>query len=295
MRGIVLAGGSGTRLWPITRAISKQLLPVYDKPMIYYPLSTLIMAGIREILIITTPDGPGGSSSSCSATASQWGLQLQYAAQPRPGGPRAGVHHRRATSSATTPSRSSSATTSSTASGSAGASRELTERGRRRAIFALPGGRPHRVRRRRVRRRRPGASRSRRSRRSRSRRTRSRASTSTTTERRGDRPPGCTPSARGELEITAVNEAYLGEGELHVSMLDRGTAWLDTGTFDVAAAGGRVRPAGRAPAGPQDRLRRGGGLAGRPDRRRPAARSWPSRCSRAATASYLLQLLDEPR
>ncbi len=222
----MLAGGTGSRLWPITRAVSKQLMPVFDKPMIYYPLATLVTAGIREILVITTPEEQD-QFRRLLGDGDQLGLDLRYAVQPRPEGlaqaftigadfigdrPVAlilgdNIFHGVRLDDRTT-----------------GGADLVGGR-----IFAYPVANPEQY----------GVVEF------------DTAGRVLSIEEKPDRPKstyvvpglyfydsrvveiarGLTPSARGELEITAVNEAYRRLGELHVTVLDRGTAWLDTGTF----------------------------------------------------------------
>ena len=274
MRGIILAGGSGTRLWPITKGISKQLMPIYDKPMIYYPLSTLMMAGIREIL-------------------DHHDARVQRAV------PRAARRrHRRSASASSTPcSRRPDGLAQAFIIGEEfigddsvalvlgdnifhgvglGSRAAQAQRDRRRADLRLPGQRPDA----------PTASSSstttsrpspsRRSRRSRRATTRCPASTSTTTAwsrspRRSSRAPAA--SSRSPRSTSATSSA----GKLHVQVLDRGTAWLDTGTFESMMQASRVRAGHRGPAGLQDRLHRGDRLARRLDRRRASSPRSPRR------------------
>ena len=226
MRGIILAGGTGSRLWPITRAVSKQLMPVFDKPMIYYPLSTLVMAGIRDILVITTPDdqqqfqrllGDGG----------QFGLRLDYIAQPRPGG----IAQAFLVGADFIGDQAVALVLGDNIFHGTGLGRQLRAHtslagGR---VFAYPvsnprdygvvefgaDGRVLSIE------EKPAVPRSR----------YAVPGLYFYDNRVTDIARGLRPSPRGELEITAVNEAYLRDGELHVTVLDRGTAWLDTGTF----------------------------------------------------------------
>jgi len=225
-RGIVLAGGSGTRLYPITQAVSKQLLPVYDKPMIYYPLSALMLAGIREVLIINTPHEQA-LFRQLLGDGSQWGMDIQYAVQPSPDGlaqayligrdfvggkpsclvlgdnifhghgfteilKRADAREEGATVFGywvSDPERYGVAEFD--ASGKVVGLEEKP--GKPRSNYAVTGLYFY-------------------------------------DGRASDFAASLRPSARGELEVTDLNRCYLDEGSLHLEQLGRGYAWLDTGT-----------------------------------------------------------------
>ncbi|MDQ3504866.1 MAG: glucose-1-phosphate thymidylyltransferase RfbA [Actinomycetota bacterium] len=237
MRGIILAGGTGSRLWPITLAVSKQLMPIFDKPMVYYPLSTLIHAGIREILVITTPEDRQ-QFERLLGNGSGLGLSISYAVQPRPEGLAQaftigadfigdepvglvlgdnifhGVglgDHLRSEDRLTgglvfayqVSNPSEYGVVEFDAAGTVVSIEEKPAQPKSR--FAVPGLYFY--------------------------------DSSVV-----DVAKALTPSARGELEITAVNEIYRKRGELRVSVLSRGTAWLDTGTFgSLMAASEYVR------------------------------------------------------
>ncbi|MBL8786917.1 MAG: glucose-1-phosphate thymidylyltransferase RfbA [Deltaproteobacteria bacterium] len=240
VKGILLAGGTGTRLWPLTRAVSKQLLPVYDKPMIYHPLSTLMLAGIRDILIITTPaDRPAFEAVLGDGTP--WGLTLDYAVQPRPDGiaqaliiaepflaghPAAlvlgdnlfyghglvEVLRAAVTRAATTPGATIFGTRVSDPERYGVA--EVDGHGRITSLVEKPNHVANPA-----------------------------ACWAVTGLYFYDRHAPAlartlTPSARGELEITDLNARYLERDELELVRLGRGFAWLDTGTHDALLEAG---------------------------------------------------------
>ena len=234
MKGIVLAGGSGTRLYPITKGVSKQLLPIYDKPMVYYPISVLMMAGIRDILIITTPeDNP--SFRRLLGDGSDYGVKFSYAEQPSPDGlAQAFIIGREFIGDdSVCLVLGDNIFHGAGLSGLLNEAVDSVERESKATVFGYWVNDPERY----------GVAQF------------DDAGKCLSIEEKPANPrsnyavtglyfypnsvvkiaEGVRPSQRGELEITSVNQAYLSEEKLQVKTLDRGFAWLDTGTHDSLA------------------------------------------------------------